>query len=400
MCSEIGPTKNDFGMWVSCILFSLNLFPFRGHVNENEDGLHVYEAMQMVSLCNTFPFSNAGYPNVFVPFGYRSIHVTEETPLKNIVRVFKKNEALFLVFRGTVNNKNSWLENLHFFQIPAANSLWVDGKQFKYNFSRNTSAQVHSGYVLGIHFLREQLDSFIYEQLQAGVKKIVCTGHSQGGALAQLFMAQLDLNPDFSAVELINYSFGSPMIGNSAFAEDFDNRFVGGNKSFRFVNVDDFVCKLPVENKGLGVELFNRNTEIDFEQALAWIKLGLEFAPESYKSKIDLNTNAAKKIAKDLVSGLVGDVVFPEFDLNVFYGPTGNTILLDAEPYPDWLEQTSASVEGDSWTQFFFGYKSELSREWSFVQHHIFSYYNAIYKRYQPKGFRRVRLLVLPENLI
>jgi pimeloyl-ACP methyl ester carboxylesterase len=62
------------------------------------------------------------------------------------------------------------------------------------------------------------------------------TGHSLGGALATL---AADRHGDSAAV----YTFGSPLVGDDAFAAGFNNRHEG--RSFRYVNGDDLVTRVP-----------------------------------------------------------------------------------------------------------------------------------------------------------
>lgn len=360
------------------------------------DDLPIHEAMEQVSLCNTFPFSYHGKAEAFIPFGYRQVFETKKTPLLNIVRVFKKNKTLVLVFRGTVTETNSWLENLHFMQIPAKDSLRIDGTVFKYCFSEKKHAQIHSGYALGIQYLWLELHAFLMNELNKGIYKIVCTGHSQGGALAQLFMAQLDLDSDFQDVHLINYSFGSPMVGNQDFADDFNARFTRNNRSFRFINKEDVVCMLPLNNHRFEFDYLGYQSQIDLETAAFWLQLGKEFLPEKYKSKVDRTLSETRALADKIMKEQVGDIEFPEFSGNVFYTPTGKIIALDAQPYPDWMNLPE-DEQLSGWMGYVINKKHAFSRELTFFQHHIFNYYRAIDTHFPMNGFRKVRLRTLSE---
>jgi hypothetical protein len=66
------------------------------------------------------------------------------------------------------------------------------------------------------------------------------TGHSLGGALAQL--AAWRLHRQFVPVHQV-CTFGAPMVGNEGAAQAFDREFPG--KIFRYVNAPDLVPKLP-----------------------------------------------------------------------------------------------------------------------------------------------------------
>ncbi|CAN0263726.1 unnamed protein product [Laminaria digitata] len=70
--------------------------------------------------------------------------------------------------------------------------------------------------------------------------EVFVTGHSLGGALATL--ATLDHQRRYPEAKVTMYNFGSPRVGNRAFAKLYD-RFVGD--SFRVVNNKDIVARLP-----------------------------------------------------------------------------------------------------------------------------------------------------------
>lgn len=386
-------------MFQSVFFIWFSLLPLPKNSETTVDGLFTHELMEQVSLCNTFPFSYQRKAEAFIPLGYRQIFETNNTPLLNVVRVFKKKNTLVLLFRGTVNETNSWLENVHFMQIRAKDTLIVEGREYPYFFSQDKKAQVHSGYVLGIHYLWLELREFLMAELNNGVERIICTGHSQGGALAQLFMAQLDLKSDFQNVDLMNYSFGSPKIGNQAFADDFNARFTQKNGSFRFVNQDDLVCYLPLANQRYEFSYRGYETQLDLETATFWLQLGKELLPEKYKSKVDRTVEIAIGTAEKIMKEKVGDIDFPEFSTNVFYASTGKTIELDAQPYPAWM-QVPSSDQSAAWIRYLSETKNSINRELTFFQHHIFTYYNALDAHYQPKGFRRVRMRTLSEEFL
>jgi triacylglycerol lipase len=377
-----------------------SLFPPIKKPAPDVDGLQVKEAMEMVSLCSTFPFSMYfEHYNALVPFGYRMVGSTRETPLHNVVRVFKKENTLVLVFRGTIEQSNSWLENIHFMQVPAGDAIFVENVKYNYQFSSQVDAAVHSGYVLATVYLWNELRHFLDEKTLTSTERIILTGHSQGGALAQLFLAQMDLMEDFQNIKLRSYSFGSPRIGNQAFTDDFNQRFLVNNQSFRFVNPADLVCKLPIINKKFEFNIAGFQTSLDLESVNHLLQFGKQFLPEDKQSTIDKTVESSLRIAANYVKEKVGNVTFPAFASTLFYGETGKTIVLDAQPYPAYLE-TQIQTQDASWLSTFSSAKETLKREMTFFQHSIFTYYNAIYTHYDAKHFRRIRLQTLPEKMI
>lgn len=353
----------------------------------------------MVSLCSSFPFSfvYSNY-NALVPFGYRKLVQTEETPLHNIVRIFKKDKTLIFVFRGTIDQTNSWLENVHFMQIPAQGTIKIEEQAFDYTFSKEQNAAVHSGYVLALTFLNEKLKEYLTPARLEGIEKIILTGHSQGGALAQMFLSHLDLKPEFKSIKLMSYSFGSPRIGNQSFTDDFNQRFGKTNQSFRYVNPSDLVCKLPILNKSFEFNVKGFNTTLDLESINSLVQFGMGFLPEKYKSKIEKGIENTKSVAATIVKTQVGNVQFPEFMPTIFYGETGNLITIEPEPYPQYLE--NKTEKNDKILSILLNSYNDIQRELTFFQHSIFTYYNALYKQYKPIIFRKIRLQTLPEKML
>lgn len=384
--------------YIALLFFSF--LPKPANSDIDQEGNKAKDVMEMVSLCNTFSFENY-YKNVqaFVPIGYQLVGRTEETPLHNIIQFYRKNEKLILVFRGTINETNSWLENLHFFQIPAKGELRIEDKRYEYSFSDEHNAAVHSGYVLASYYLWEQITDFLAQNVLQDIEDIVLIGHSQGGALAQMFLASMDINPDFQSYKLRNYSFGSPRIGNQAFTEDFNKRFASDKRSMRFVNSSDVVCNLPIVNKNFSIKIKGFEAQIDLEAVNALLQFGKQFLSEKNRTKVDETIENTQKLAAEIVKERVGLVEFPAFSKTIFYGETGAMIQLQPEPYPSYLE-LKIQEEGTTFFGRFAKVQESVKRELTFFQHSIFTYYNAIYKHYQPKTFRRVRLEVLPEKML
>jgi len=130
------------------------------------------------------------------------------------------NDTVAIVaFRGTQPNQpiDIWAD------IDAALVTWLDA-----------SERVHEGF-------RNALTDTVVSQLTARLnalpgRSIWLTGHSLGGALATLFA---DRFPSFAAL----CTFGSPRVGDAAFAEGFAKRHDG--RSFRYVNNRDVVTRVP-----------------------------------------------------------------------------------------------------------------------------------------------------------
>lgn len=126
-------------------------------------------------------------------------------------------EFSVLCFRGS-DDLRDWITNLN--ALPAG---WAG------------SGKAHRGFA-------SALDA-IWPLAEATIARtntpVIMTGHSLGAALATLAAALVQ------DAELI--TFGSPRVGDAAFAKSFERR---KGRSQRYVNNRDMVCRLPTERLG------------------------------------------------------------------------------------------------------------------------------------------------------
>lgn len=146
-----------------------------------------------------------------------------------IARSRANRNTCFVVFRGT-STASEWLDNIRIMQDGTEN----DG-----------DVEIHRGFyttiIEGEDSLRKQINTTLERLLSDGVSKIFTTGHSRGGALATVASYYIKLDLENLLQELILYSFASPRVGDSQFAEKFDLE-----KCFRIANSEDLVPKLPL----------------------------------------------------------------------------------------------------------------------------------------------------------
>ena len=101
-------------------------------------------------------------------------------------------------------------------------------------------ARFHQGFINALDEVWLPLLSAVQEELKQADRPLWITGHSLGGALAVL--SSWLFQRKFINVHQV-YTFGGPMIGNSAASKAFDRELAG--KIFRYVNGPDPVPKLP-----------------------------------------------------------------------------------------------------------------------------------------------------------
>ena len=110
--------------------------------------------------------------------------------------------------------------------------------------------RVHNGFYKSVSLVKERIADWIIDQ-DGRNKKIWITGHSLGGAHAQLFAAFLASKKSIKAQGV--FTFASPHVGDKDFVRSF-NRSVGKSKIQRFEFLNDPVPKTPpsVNNQDWG----------------------------------------------------------------------------------------------------------------------------------------------------
>eukprot|EP00892_Ulva_mutabilis_P004928 jgi/Ulvmu1/2807/UM142_0005.1 len=125
------------------------------------------------------------------------------------------DSIILLTFRGTKEMVN-FVQDANFLQIPHPPLRKYKGRTPCVHKGFLTTWRAHSVHAAVLSLVREILDG----APNPGAVRVLCTGHSLGGAVAQLasidIVRSLDLPPERVAV----YTFGCPRIGNHALAEE------------------------------------------------------------------------------------------------------------------------------------------------------------------------------------
>lgn len=148
------------------------------------------------------------------------------TDLQGYIGVLPTSKTIYVVFRGSVSLLN-WIDDLKIKKIP-------------YDSYPKCNCTVHDGfYTTTIHLISSIVNNIRILQKKYNYKKVIVTGHSLGGAIAQLVMMELKLYRIVSTV----YNFGQPRVG------DFDySNFVTmytNDKLYRFTHYKDMVPHIP-----------------------------------------------------------------------------------------------------------------------------------------------------------
>jgi predicted lipase len=146
--------------------------------------------LQAVVLANDVYLPSKQFLNKYKSQDYKLI---ESKTASIRYYLFAQENQLFIVFEGTHD----------------ISSLQADLNVKEANFSADKASRVHAGYLSEAMQARAFLESYLSKK-----KKIIITGHSLGGAVAHLLAALLYKQE----YDVRLYTFGSPPVGNEAFA--------------------------------------------------------------------------------------------------------------------------------------------------------------------------------------
>ncbi|WP_134704863.1 lipase family protein [Ammoniphilus sp. YIM 78166] len=142
----------------------------------------------------------------------------------NIGYIAESDEEIIVAFRGTETN---WDRLTDLSTRPVSFPFVPQG------------GEVARGFLILYRLIRFQLGNTLGKL--SSQKRLFVTGHSLGGALAT--MAALDIAVNTKFKRPIVYTFASPRVGTSTFADTY-NRIV--KCSFRIYNVNDLIPRLPL----------------------------------------------------------------------------------------------------------------------------------------------------------
>ncbi|MBM2826651.1 MAG: Lipase 3 protein [Dehalococcoidia bacterium] len=162
------------------------------------------------------------------------------------------DDALIVAFRGTQDLRD-WMTDVRISLVD------VPG------------GKAHKGFRTALLYVWQDLWQYI--QSERGRRGLWVTGHSLGGALANLLVAKLRLEED----EPVNglYTFGQPRVGDRELARTFDFDFEP--QTFRYVNNNDIVARVPFRSMGYShVGLFKYFDEDGNQRDMNWWDLVVE----------------------------------------------------------------------------------------------------------------------------
>ena len=377
-----------------------------------ETGFNKKEARDMIAICNSFSFIEEYKSDTeIIPAGYKKIYSSIDFGMNNKYQIFQNGNVAVFSIRGSVEKKLSWLENFYSAMIPAKGKITISKRTYNYCFAKDTNAAVHSGYALGMVIISRAIILHMDSLNKKGIYNFIITGHSQGGALAQMLRACLENYPANKLSKknkYKTYAFACPMVGNKEFVAEYNARYCTNNTSYSVINPKDMVPSFPITYKdGSYVSAKDLQTILFSKDSFSFSTFALNFAVNLFEKNIvktaDLfGASLSKEISKD-----VGDVVMPKSVQEINYAKTGNIIEIKPAEYPKILKD-STILKNDSLMKIYkrdkdgnFLKQDLYEKESMLYQHKAYNYYTSILKMYFPKeykGLKRKYINMPPEK--
>lgn len=364
-----------------------------------EKGFSAEEAKNMIQICNSFSYLDLyGSDKEILPKSYKKVYTSPSYGMDNRFQVYRneKERKGVISFRGTTGVMTSWMANLYASTIDVKGEIKIDEDIFHYQFGKEDDSKVHAGYSLAVYYLKEDLLKQIAELNKKGIYDFYITGHSQGGALAQLVRAYFEYLP---AKELDPknsfkvYAFANPMVGNPSFVEEYNRAYVDTEMSFLIHNPKDMVPMLPYSYKDStfwqdNLLEFLKNREGFSKTNFIVDAMGVLF----HDRVIAMAQKMSLRIEKQLFDQL-GQIEMPTLYHDFDYMHTGNVVRISPAEYPLELKD-STILQNDSLMRIYkrdkngdFEDKSLYTQRNNMQQHKTYNYYTSILRDYFPKEY-------------
>ena len=283
------------------------------------------------------------------PAPFKMLYQSSIVGLDNLWDLWESPDGIAVIsIRGTTKEPLSWLSNFYAAMVPAKGSIQIEKDEiFNYHLAANPQAAVHVGWLLSMAYLSKDIVPKIKELNQRGIKNIILTGHSQGGAITYLLTAYLynlqkigELSAD---IRFKTYCSAGPKPGNLYFAYEYETMTQNG-WAYNVVNAADWVPEMP-----LSIQTFaDFNTTNPFQHAQKIIKaakfptnIALKYAWNQMSKPPQKATDNFQKYLGGATSKAIHKKIngfsAPEYFASNNYVRTGHQIILT--PDDDYFKQ-------------------------------------------------------------
>jgi hypothetical protein len=378
-------------LFISFVLVSIQI------TAQLQPGFNPREAKELSAICNSFTYIELyGNDKNIIPSNYVKVYTSPDYGMDNKFQVYLKNGVGIINFRGSTDKKESWLENMYSAMIPVEDVIQIKDKRFDYKVGIDSSGAVHAGYVLAISYLADDVLQQMKALNQKGIYNFIITGHSKGGAIAQMMRAYLEYLPT-QKVSKKNiykvYAFANPMIGNFEFCNEYNRKFSQTQMSFLLHNPADMVPQMPMTYNDSTYWSSNVQAALFDKENFSMKQMLMDGAMQTFEHPLKrtsnfLGRNLNKQIGKEL-----GEVIMPKYKNDINYAHTSKPIMLPPTAYP--LELKDSSILEDE--TLMANYKRDANgnflekdlykkQKWS-LQHKPYNYYTAVLKVYFPDEY-------------
>lgn len=388
-----------------CLLFGLLFLISSTSFAQLREGFNPDEVKDLISMCNSYTFQNLyGSDAAIAPKSYKKVFTSPVIGMDNKFQVYTKGNLGVINFRGSTSQITSWVENMYSAMIPAKGVILLDKEEHSYCFANDTSAGVHAGYALTAVLLSPTILDQIKKLNNQGIYNILITGHSQGGALANIMRAYLENLPagTLSSKNVYKtYAFANPMCGNKSFADEYHVRYCENNMSYSIINPADLVPSMPMhyQEKGKILSVDRLKSWVFGKETFDIRKIGMEVVIKTFEKSLKDYINSSNRLIEKAISMSYGSVDMPDYIRDINYFQVGNIRTLEQFPYPaiqldpttlteKQLSKLKPAEDGNY-------YKKEPG----FYQHKPYNYYVAILKMYFSRDYKDLKVKYLPENL-
>ena len=212
-------------------------------------------AMFLSTLCENVSTTNAVEDNPLpIPESFEIQPVQFSTEHSNVAYFFHDTSQMvtYLIWSGT-STMEMWKEDAKCKPIKLDDRIYKNNVEYLDSTEKDTYPHVHHGFQEIYLLFRDKIHSNWKTKYAHCSKKLIIAGHSLGGAMATLSAVDFIHSEYDRDVPILVYTFGSPRVGNIAFA----NLYEGLNDSvstwtlskpfytYRVFNTEDVVPTLP-----------------------------------------------------------------------------------------------------------------------------------------------------------